>query len=145
MNNKKDFLMAGKAGFVLGAMLLVSLTAPLTYADGLQVGVTVDPTLAVMAQDNYVYYPSYGVYYNSHRNQYAYQEHGAWVSRAAPHGVSVDMLRASPSVKMDFHDSPANHHAAMVQKYPKNWAPSRSNDAQSRSNDGRKDDDHGQK
>ena len=22
---------------------------------------------------------------------------------------------------MDFHDSPAKHHAEMVQKYPKNW------------------------
>ena len=27
----------------------------------------------------------------------------------------------SPSVKMDFHDSPANHHAAVVKQYPKNW------------------------
>jgi hypothetical protein len=65
----------------------------------------------------------YGVYYNSSRHQYAYQDRGAWVSRTAPSGVSADVLRASPSVKMDFHDSPAKHHAEMVQKYPKNWAP----------------------
>jgi hypothetical protein len=74
-------------------------------------------------QDNYVYYPRYGVYYNSSRREYAYQDRGAWVSRPAPNGVSVGVLRASPSVKMDFHDSPDKHHAAMVQKYPKNWAP----------------------
>jgi hypothetical protein len=137
MNNKKDFLMAGKAGFVLGAILLATLTAPASYADGLQVGVTVEPN-AVVAQDNYVYFPSYGVYYNSHRHQYAYQENGAWVSRRAPHGVSVAVLQASPSVKMDFHDSPANHHAATVQKYPKNWAPNHSDE-------GHKSDEHGQK
>jgi hypothetical protein len=41
----------------------------------------------------------------------------------APQGVSVDVLLASPSVKMDFHDSPAKHHTEMVQKYPKNWKP----------------------
>jgi len=35
-----------------------------------------------------------------------------WVSRPAPMGVSADVLLASPSVKMDFHDSPANHHEA---------------------------------
>ena len=36
-------------------------------------------------------------------------------------GVTVNVLRASPSVKMDFHDSPANHHAAVAKQYPKNW------------------------
>jgi hypothetical protein len=137
MNNKIHFLTAGKAAFVLGAALLVTLTAPASYADGLQVGVTVEPAV-VVPQDDYVYYPSYGVYYSSHRRQYAYLDRGAWVSRPAPHGVSVDVLRASPSVKMDFHDSPANHHAAMVQKYPKNWAPGRANE-------GHRDDEHGQK
>jgi hypothetical protein len=135
MNNKKDFLLAGKAGFVLGAMLLVTLTAPLSYADDVNVGVTLSPAVA---QDNYVYYPSYGIYYNSHRHQYAYQDHGAWVSRPEPQGVSAAILQASPSVKMDFHDSPANHHAAMVQKYPKNWK-------SDRSDEGQKNDEHGQK
>jgi hypothetical protein len=28
---------------------------------------------------------------------------------------------------MDFHDSPAQHHAAVVQQYPRNWAPPGSN------------------
>jgi hypothetical protein len=78
---------------------------------------------AVVVQDDYVYYPSYGVYYNSSRHQYAYLEGGAWVSAPAPSGVSVDVLLASPSVRMDFHDSPEKHHADMIRKYPRNWAP----------------------
>ena len=84
------------------------------------------PVAAVVVQNDYVYYPNYGVYYSQSRGQYAYQENGAWVSRPAPSGVSVHMLQASPSVKMNFHDSPANHHAAVVQQYPKNWKPSAS-------------------
>jgi hypothetical protein len=104
--------------------------ASVSYADDVRVGVAVAPAAVAVAQDNYIYYPSYQVYYNSHRRQYAYLDGGAWVSRPAPHGVSVDVLRASPSVKMDFHDSPANHHGAMVQKYPKTWASGRLNEGQ---------------
>ena len=73
-----------------------------------------------------MYYPNYGVYY-SPIHGYAYMEGGAWVSRPAPRGVSVDVLLASPSVRMNFHDSPANHHAAVARQYPRNWKPSRSN------------------
>ena len=80
--------------------------------------------VVVAAQDDYVYYPNYGVYYSNSRHEYAEQEGGGWVSRPTPHGVSEDVLRRSPSVNMDFHDSPANHHAEVVQKYPKNWTPS---------------------
>jgi hypothetical protein len=54
---------------------------------------------------------------------YACLESGAWVSQPAPRGVSVNVLLASPSVKMDFHDSPVQRHAAVVRKYPKNWTP----------------------
>jgi hypothetical protein len=31
---------------------------------------------------------------------------------------------------MDFHDSPTNHHAAVVQQYPKNWVPVAQNQTQ---------------
>jgi hypothetical protein len=144
MNNKKHFFKTNKAGLVLGAVLLVTLTASVGYAGGLSVGINLAPVMVapivvappvvvapvVVVQDDYVYYPSYGVYYNSSRHQYAYLEGGAWVSAPAPSGVSVDVLLASPSVRMDFHDSPANHHAAMVQKYPRNWAPSGSDRGQ---------------
>jgi hypothetical protein len=136
MNNQKLFLIAGNAGLVLGAALLVTLTGCVGYVDGPRAGVYVAPPV-VEIQDDYVYYPSYGVYYSSSRHQYAYLEGGAWVSRPAPRGVSVNVLLASPSVRMDFHDSPANHHAAVVQKYPKNWKPPGSNQGQK---ENRKDD-----
>lgn len=136
MNNKKHFFKASNAGFVLSAVVLAALIECAGNANGqnakVNVGINVAPPVVVappivvtppVMQDNYVYYPSYGVYYNSSRHQYAYQDRGMWVSRPSPSGVSADMLRASPSVKMDFHDSPEKHHAAMVQKYPKNWAP----------------------
>jgi hypothetical protein len=128
MKNKKYFLKTNNVGFVLSAALLVALAECVSSANGQSVGITITPPVVVVAppvvvQDNYVYYPGYGIYYNSGRHQYAYLQGGAWVYAPAPGGVSVDLLRASPSVNMDFHDSPANHHAAMVRQYPKNWQP----------------------
>ena len=84
--------------------------------------------------------PNYQVYYSSSRHQYAYLEGNAWVARPAPRGVSVNVLMASPSVKMDFHDSPANHHAAVVKQYPKNWTPSGSNQGRKNQRDDQRDD-----
>jgi hypothetical protein len=82
---------------------------------------------AVVVQDDYVYYPGYEVYYSSNRRQYVYQDGRSWVTRPAPSHVSVDVLRASPSVRLDFHDSPATHHPTVVRQYPKHWAPPGSN------------------
>jgi hypothetical protein len=111
-----------------GTVLLGALTGCVGYVDGPQQGdvyaqpPAVQVDAGVVVQDDYVYYPGYQVYYNSYRRQYAYQEEGVWVSRPAPRGVSVDVLLASPSVRMTFHDSPANHHAAIARQYPKHWA-----------------------
>jgi hypothetical protein len=91
----------------------------------------------VVMQDDYVYYPGYDIYFSSNRHQYYYQDGGAWVLRAAPRGVSVDVLLASPSVRMDFHDSPERHHAEVVKKYPRNWTPPGSHQGQK---ENRKDD-----
>jgi hypothetical protein len=63
-------------------------------------------------------------------HQFAYMDGGVWVSRPTFPGVSVDVLLASPSVRMDFHDSPANHNAAMARAYPRNWTPSGANHIQ---------------
>jgi hypothetical protein len=128
MKNKKLFFKTNGVGFVLGAALLTMLTGSVSYADELRVGIVVPPPVVVappvvVVQDDYVYYPNYGIYYNSHRHQYAYLENGAWVMQPTPQGVTVEVLLASPSVRMDFHDSPANHHAEMLRKYPKNWKP----------------------
>ena len=82
-----------------------------TYID--EVGVT----------DDYVYYPGYEVYYSYSRHDYLYRDGNVWVRGPAPRGVSVTVLRASPSVRMDFHDSPMRHHETVVHSYPRNWRP----------------------
>jgi len=77
----------------------------------------------ILARDDYLYYPAYEVYYSPNRRQYIYRNGRSWVSRPAPPRVSTDLFFASPSVRLDFHDSPAIHHATIVRKYPKDWAP----------------------
>jgi hypothetical protein len=133
MKNKKHSFKPGKARFVLNTALLMALTGCIGYADAQGIRITVPAPVivvtppvivaspVVVTQDNYVYYPSYGVYYNTSRHQYAYMDGNAWVSRPAPMGVSADIVLASPSVKMDFHDSPSHHHADMVRKYPRDF------------------------
>jgi hypothetical protein len=137
MNCKQLFSEADKAGVVLGAALLMTLTGCVAYVDRPPQGSVYVAPPAVAVQDDYVYYPDYEIYYSSSRHQYAYLEGNAWVSRPAPRGVSVNVLMASRSVKMDFHDSPANHHAAVVKQYPGNRTQSGSNQGR---NNNRKDD-----
>ncbi|HZL79425.1 MAG TPA: hypothetical protein VFC17_11285 [Candidatus Limnocylindrales bacterium] len=141
MNVEKLFFKMDEAGFVLCAVLLGTLTGCVGYVDGPRAGYYAEPAVVVV-QDDYVYYPGYEVYYSSSRHQYAYREGRAWVSRPAPRGVSVNVLLASPSVRMDFHDSPAQHHAAVVQQYPRNWAPPGSNQGKK---ENRKDDKPGER
>jgi hypothetical protein len=142
VNNKTLFFKTNMGGFVVCITLLGTLTGCVGYVEAPQAGVYVAP--AVVAQDDYVYYPNYGVYYSHSHNQYAYQDNGAWVSRPAPQGVSVQVLMASPSVKMDFHDAPANHHAAVVQQYPKNWKPFASKQGEKENQKNDKSGDHGE-
>jgi len=145
VNDKNLFFQTNKLSFVLSAALLTTLTGCVGYVDGPRAGVYVEPPVVeagVVVEDDYVYYPGYDVYYNSRRHEYAYMEGGAWVSRPAPRGVSVNVLLASPSVRMNFHDSPANHHAEIVRQYPKNWKSSGAKQRQSRKDDQR-DDNHG--
>lgn len=115
-------------GFVFGTAFLGLLAGCVGYVDGPRAGgYTPETSLyverGVAAQDDYVYYPGYQVYYSGSRHQYVYQDGRSWVSRPTPPRVSADKLLASPSVKVDFHDAPANHHAEMVKLYPKHWAP----------------------
>ena len=122
-----------KIGVVFGAALLGALTGCVGYVDGPRHARVYAPAPAVyveagvVVQDDYVYYPGYQVYYSSNRRQYVYLEGRSWVSRPAPPRVSVDVLFASPSVRLDFHDAPAIHHATVVRQYPEHWAPPGSN------------------
>ena len=77
----------------------------------------------VVVQPEYMYYPGYEVYYSSRSHHYVYREGRSWVSRPAPRGVSAEVLFASPSVRLNFHDHPSNHHAAISREYPKHWTP----------------------
>jgi len=137
MSGRSLFFKAGKAGLALAGALLLTLTGCVAYADRPAQGSVYVAPPVVVAQDDYVYYPDYEIYYSSSRHQYAYMEGGAWVSRPAPRGVSVDVLRASRSVRMNFHDSPANHHAEVAKQYPGNRVQPGSNQGQ---RDNRKDD-----
>jgi hypothetical protein len=131
MINKKLFFKTNKVGLVLCAALLGTLAGCVGYVDRPAQGSAYDePAATFLVQDDYVYYPNYECYYSVSRQQYAYREGNIWVARPAPPGVTVNVLQASPSVKMDFHDSPANHHAVVVQKYPKNWKPPGTNQSQ---------------
>lgn len=137
MNDKKLFLKINQFGFVLGAVLLAALTEGAGNAGAQGVRLVVPAPVIVIAppvtvapivvppvtENDYVYYPGYQMYYNRTRHQYAHLEGGAWVWAAAPNGVSVDALLASPSVQMDFHDSLERHHAEMLQRYPRDWQP----------------------
>ena len=130
MNKTKR--LGGKIEFILCAALLGALTGCI-YVDRPGHGEvyvhtpTVQVEVGAAVQDDYVYYPGYQVYYSSNRRQYIYLEGRSWVSRPAPPRVSVDVLFASPSVRLDFHDSPSIHHATVVRQYPKNWTPPGSN------------------
>jgi len=113
-------------GFAFGAALVGALTGCIVAPQPRAVYVAPSPVYVEAGggfQDDYVYYPGYQVYYSSHRRQYVYLQGNAWVSRPAPPRVSVDVLFASPSVRLDFHDAPSIHHATVVRQYPKHWVP----------------------
>ena len=122
-------IMIGKVGFVLCATLAGALSGCVGYVDGPRGGgAYIDSPPAygqseVVVQPDYVYYPAYEVYYSSNTRQYVYRQGRSWVSRPEPPRVSANVLFTSPSVRLDFHDSPAIHHAAVVRQYPRHWAP----------------------
>ncbi|HSH93123.1 MAG TPA: hypothetical protein VK968_03180 [Roseimicrobium sp.] len=153
MNNSKSNS-ALRAGMVLGGTLLIlTLTGCVGYVDGPHARVYVPPPpsvhvdVGIEVQDDYVYYPSYQVYYSSTRHHYIYLEGRTWVNRPSPPRVSASVLLASPSVRLEFHDAPSVHHSRVVKQYPKHWAPpgqQKSNHGQDKKDDKRDDDkDHG--
>jgi hypothetical protein len=145
MNDKTHFFKSDKVSLALAAAFLVTLTGCVGYVDGPSAGIGMEAPV-FMAQDDYVYYPQYECYYSVSRHQYAYRDGNRWVARPGPRGVPVNVLRASPSVRMDFHDSPAHHYTAVAKQYPRNWKPAGSNQGRnaSQKNDHRnRPDNHG--
>ncbi len=113
-------------GLVMGAVVLSTLTGCVHEPHHRTVYAPPPPHYEephVLVQDDYVYYPGYQIYFSSSRNRYIYLEGRSWVSRPAPPRVSVDVLFASPSVRLDFHDAPEIHHSRVVRQYPKHWKP----------------------
>jgi len=141
----------GGVGLVLCSSLLGALTGCVGYVDGPRyAGGYPEPApvyadSGVILQDDYVYYPRYEVYYSPIQRQYIYRDGRSWMTRSAPPRVSADVLLASPSVRLDFHDSPAAHHARVIRQYPKHWAPpdGHRNHGQGNRNDGRGNDREG--
>jgi hypothetical protein len=70
-----------------------------------------------------IYYPDYEVYFDPGARAYWYARGGGWIRGPRPEGISVNVLLASPSVRMDFRDSPAYHHGEIVRRYPHGWRP----------------------
>jgi len=122
---KKFSLTADKAGLIICTVLLAALTGCMTEGSGQRSGYRDRPAVQVQAtavfQDDYDYYPGYETYYSRNRHEYVYRDGNAWVRRPEPRGVTADVLLAAPSVRLDFHDSPEQHHSSVVKSYPKDW------------------------
>jgi hypothetical protein len=119
--NKENTRLVEHAFLLVGAGLLLALAGCYVEPSG---GYAYSgPATQVIVEDDYVYYPDYECYYAPNRRQFVYRDGRSWVYRPAPRGVSVDVLLASPSVRMSFRDSPERHHAEIVRQYPRHWAP----------------------
>ena len=127
--NKKLFPHAAAIGLFFGGALLLTATGCVSYVDRPQPGeVYVTPSVPVfIEQDDYVYYPQYRMYYGSRSHCYYRYEGRSWVAAPSPRGVAVNVLVSSPSVNVEFHDSPSAHHEQVIKTYPRNWQPSGDN------------------
>lgn len=133
---KLTFARVRLTGCLLGAAIVITLTGCVGYVDRPRdCGMYAVSPPVYYEQDDYVYYPQYGVYYGNHAHQYYYREGRSWVARPAPRDLSVEVIIASPSVPLEFHDRPSAHHSQVSRTYPKNWKPEKSG----RSDDRRED------
>lgn len=114
MSAKNASFKIGAVGFVLGVACLGTLTGCTNDGDRASLWHPFAARPKVPIQDAYVYYPDHDVYYNGTRRNYMYVENGGWVTDLTPPSrVSVEVLRASPAVKLKPNDFPEHHHAVM--------------------------------
>ncbi len=118
LKNHAGYLLAGVLGLGLAGCVVAGSPPPPTYGEA--------PVM-----DDYVYYPGYEVYYSNVHHQYVYRDGNEWVTRSSPPpNIQVNVLRAAPSVHMDFHDHPWLHHDQVQRTYPRNWRPPPSGQAE---------------
>jgi hypothetical protein len=124
-------------GIIAGSALLLATGGCLSDGQAYRAEPSGRLRTAGVYVDDYDYFPGYEVYYSRNTHEYYYREGSTWISRPQPRGVTVEVLLAAPSVRMDFHDAPQAHHNTVVQTYPRNWKrPETNHDAK----DERKDD-----
>ena len=121
MRNQKLTNVVEKSGLLAGASLLVILGGCITAGGGHARYEGAPVQTAVVVDDDYDYYPAYEVYYSSSRHEYVYRDVNNWVHRNEYRNVTPEALHAAPSVRVNFHDAPENHHATVVKQYPKTW------------------------
>ncbi len=125
--NSRTLRCFARAGTLTGAALLVTLAGCVSdgsyHSRGYSSRPTVQVQSAVVFEDDYDYFPGYETYYSRSRQEYVYRDGGRWVRHTEPRHVSLSLLLASPSVRMDFRDAPERHHRTVVRSYPKNWSP----------------------
>lgn len=112
-------------GFVIATAVLVTATTLLFVMTGC---VTDDyghnrvrGSAYVSFEDDYDYYPRYETYYSRNRREFVYRDGSQWVRRREPRGVSTAVILATPSVRLDFRDSPERHHNDVIRSYPRDW------------------------
>lgn len=81
----------------------------------------------VVYEDDYDYYPGYEVYYARNHREFIYRDGDRWVRTTSPR-VPSRVLLSSPSVRVEFRDSPDRHHDYVVRRYPRNWRYDRDGD-----------------
>lgn len=82
----------------------------------------------VAYEDDYDYYPGYEVYYARNRHEYIYRDGNRWVRSTSYPRVNNQILFSSPSVRVEFRDSPERHHDYVVRRYPRDWRYDRDRD-----------------
>jgi len=142
---RKTSLLVGSAGLLACTAILVTLTGCFTEGSGRRTGYQgrMSGQVMVSYQDDYDYYPGYEVYYSRNRREYVYRDGNQWVRRSEPRGIPASVLLSTPSVRVDFHDSPEQHHAAVVRSYPRDWKrrDNKQDDSRKDAKKDRKDDD----
>jgi hypothetical protein len=116
---------ASAAGLLL-LLALAGCASDSAYYPGSAIGY--DSRGAVAYQDDYDYYPGYEVYYARNRHEYVYRDGNNWVHSATYPRANAEVLLSSPSVRVDFRDSPERHHAEVVRRYPHDWRRDRDGD-----------------